>query len=186
MSIKFDTNMSDFSDSHGEQKTHAHPAHPSELPLRRRRDRRQLAAGVGGLYLAGSAQGRGLQRRCSFHRCDDQRPLGRRAVPRRDPQRTCARRGGCQRQSPRRSTRQSAFSRSPARMSIPACGSPCWAGSTRPSCTSRCCPRRPWVDVIVRGEGEEILVELIRCRSPTGRWRQDAQADQGPRLPGWR
>jgi anaerobic magnesium-protoporphyrin IX monomethyl ester cyclase len=30
------------------------------------------------------------------------------------------------------------------------------AASTPPSCTSRCLSEAPWIDVIVRGEGEEI------------------------------
>ncbi len=36
----------------------------------------------------------------------------------------------------------------------------------------------PWVDVIVRGEGEEIIVELVRCLAE-GRWPADRAAIKG-------
>jgi anaerobic magnesium-protoporphyrin IX monomethyl ester cyclase len=55
------------------------------------------------------------------------------------------------------------------------------AASTPPSCTSRCCREAPWIDVIVRGEGEEICTELDQLdrRRPLAR---QSRQHQGPRL----
>ncbi len=39
----------------------------------------------------------------------------------------------------------------------------------------------PWIDVIVRGEGEEILLNLIRAIDE-GRWPADAHTIKGPRV----
>ena len=65
----------------------ADSSHPSELPFRRRRNRRQLAAGLGRLSRR-LAEGRRLSRR-PLHRRDDQRPVRRcscaRSWPRRQP-----------------------------------------------------------------------------------------------------
>ena len=60
------------------------------------------------------------------------------------------------------------------------CG--CWAASMPPSCIRQVLTEAPWVDVIVRGEGEEIMVALAEAVRD-GRWPADRAQDQGPRLP---
>ncbi|MCK7475741.1 MAG: hypothetical protein MZV49_24780 [Rhodopseudomonas palustris] len=54
----------------------------------------------------------------------------------------------------------------------------CSAACTPPSCISRCSTEAPWVDAIVRGEGEEIVVTLARTIDE-GRWPRDRAEIQG-------
>ncbi len=127
-----------------------------------------------GRLSGGLAEGGGV-RRYPFHRCDDRTIW---------TTRRCARasaelqpdRGGLHRDHARRSTWPNGCWRSRRRWCRTRCAF--WAGSTRPSCTSRCCREAPWIDVIVRGEGEEIITELMRAIDD-GRWPADRRKIKG-------